>query len=115
MYAPDLVIGLGVGSSLTLEVGDHALRVIPNLVTVLFRSEAPVDVFSVAENAWIELADFVRVSGAELRDGLLAIDLVREIPEAMKARKIDIGGGEPTTIEATPSEEKAKAKETATA
>ena len=46
-----------------------------------------------------ELADFVRVTGAELRDGLLAIELVREIPEAMKPRKIDIGSGEPTTIE----------------
>jgi molecular chaperone IbpA len=40
-----------------------------------------------------ELADFVRVTSAELRDGLLSIDLVREIPEAMKPRKIDISGG----------------------
>ena len=38
-----------------------------------------------------ELADFVRVDGADLRDGLLAIELVREIPEAMKPRKIQIG------------------------
>jgi molecular chaperone IbpA len=36
------------------------------------------------------LADYVRVGGAELRDGLLHIDLVREIPEAMKPRKIEI-------------------------
>jgi molecular chaperone IbpA len=47
-----------------------------------------------------ELADFVRVTGADLSDGLLRIDLAREIPEAMKPRKIDIGGAEPTTIEA---------------
>ena len=40
-----------------------------------------------------ELADFVRVENAELHDGLLSIELVREIPEAMKPRKIDIGGG----------------------
>ncbi len=46
-----------------------------------------------------ELADFVRVTGAELRDGLLSIELVREIPEAMKPRKIDIGSGEATSIE----------------
>ncbi|TXC63551.1 Hsp20 family protein [Sphingosinicella ginsenosidimutans] len=39
-----------------------------------------------------ELADFVRVTGADLADGLLAIDLVREVPEAMKPRKIAIGG-----------------------
>lgn len=37
-----------------------------------------------------ELADHVRVKGAELKNGLLAIDLVREIPEALKPRKIDI-------------------------
>ena len=51
-----------------------------------------------------ELADFVRVTGAELRDGLLAIDLVREIPEAMKARKIDIGSGEATPLRSEPVE-----------
>ena len=37
------------------------------------------------------LADHIRVRGADLKDGLLAIELVREIPEAMKPRKIDIG------------------------
>lgn len=46
-----------------------------------------------------ELADFVRVTAAELADGLLRIDLAREVPEAMKPRKIDIGGAQPTTIE----------------
>ena len=39
------------------------------------------------------LADHIQVRGADLRDGLLAIELVREIPEAMKPRKIDIGSG----------------------
>ncbi|WP_136163116.1 Hsp20 family protein [Sphingomonas flavalba] len=39
-----------------------------------------------------ELADFVRVAGADLADGLLTIDLVREVPEAMKPQKIAIGG-----------------------
>lgn len=38
-----------------------------------------------------ELADFVRVEHAALEDGLLVIDLVREVPEAMKPRKISIG------------------------
>ena len=35
-----------------------------------------------------ELADFVRVENADLADGLLVIDLVREVPEAMKPKKI---------------------------
>lgn len=39
-----------------------------------------------------ELADFVRVQSADLQDGLLVIDLVREVPEAMKPKKIAIGG-----------------------
>ncbi|WP_121119692.1 Hsp20 family protein [Croceibacterium ferulae] len=39
-----------------------------------------------------ELADFVRVEHAELADGLLMIDLLREVPEAMRPKKIRIGG-----------------------
>lgn len=38
-----------------------------------------------------ELADFVRVAAADLADGLLIIDLVREVPEAMKPKKVLIG------------------------
>jgi molecular chaperone IbpA len=37
------------------------------------------------------LADHIEVKGADLKDGLLSIELVREIPEAMKPRKINIG------------------------
>ena len=37
------------------------------------------------------LADFIKVTDAAFKDGLLSIDLVREIPEAMRPRKISIG------------------------
>lgn len=37
-----------------------------------------------------KLADHVRVSDAQMENGLLHVDLVREIPEAMKPRKITI-------------------------
>ena len=37
-----------------------------------------------------QLADYVRVDGARMQNGLLHIDLVREIPEAMKPRRIAI-------------------------
>ena len=52
------------------------------------------------------LGDYVQVRGADLRDGPLSIELVREIPEAMKPRKVEIGGGaQPqTTIEGQSSE-----------
>ena len=43
-----------------------------------------------------ELADFVRVESANLADGLLTIELVREIPDTMKPQKIAIGGGTDT-------------------
>lgn len=46
-----------------------------------------------------QLADHVRVSGASLTNGLLAVELVREVPEAMKPRKIAIGGANVTAIE----------------
>ncbi|GAA4643731.1 Hsp20 family protein [Pontixanthobacter gangjinensis] len=44
-----------------------------------------------------ELADYVRVENAGLEDGLLSIDLVREIPDAMKPKKIAVNGH--TTLE----------------
>ena len=37
-----------------------------------------------------QLADFINIQGASLKDGLLHIDLEREVPDAMKPRKIDI-------------------------
>ncbi len=40
-----------------------------------------------------QLADHVRVSGAALENGLLHIDLVREVPEALKPRTIEIRAG----------------------
>jgi len=47
-----------------------------------------------------QLADHVQVSGASLRNGLLHVDLVREVPEAQKPRRIEIGG--PKVVEAEP-------------
>lgn len=46
-----------------------------------------------------ELADYIRVSGASLVNGLLHVDLAREVPEAMKPRTVQI---------ATKAPEKAK-------
>ncbi len=39
-----------------------------------------------------ELADHIQVAGARLENGLLFVDLVRELPEAMKPRTITISG-----------------------
>ncbi len=45
-----------------------------------------------------QLADYVRVADARLADGLLHVDLVRELPEAMKPRKIEIQAAKPASI-----------------
>ena len=42
-----------------------------------------------------QLADYVLVTDARLQDGLLQIDLRRELPEAMKPRRIEIQGAAP--------------------
>ena len=40
-----------------------------------------------------QLANHVKVTGATFENGMLTIDLVREVPEALKPRKIEIGAG----------------------
>ncbi len=39
------------------------------------------------------LADHVKVAGANVEHGLLTIDLVREVPEQLKPKRIEIGSG----------------------
>jgi molecular chaperone IbpA len=41
-----------------------------------------------------QLAQHVKVTTAEFENGMLTIELVREVPEALKPRKINIGGGD---------------------
>ena len=47
-----------------------------------------------------QLADHVVVTGAGQADGLLHIDLKREIPEALKPRQIEIARGAPVGVDA---------------
>jgi len=46
-----------------------------------------------------QLADYVTVKNAALENGLLHVDLVREIPEAKKPRQIPIGNAQPQAVE----------------
>jgi molecular chaperone IbpA len=46
-----------------------------------------------------QLADYVVVTDANLQDGLLQIALKRELPEALKPRRIEIGAGKTPLIE----------------
>jgi molecular chaperone IbpA len=47
-----------------------------------------------------QLADHVEVRGADLQDGLLHVELVRNVPERLKPRTIAIGTAEPKQVEA---------------
>jgi molecular chaperone IbpA len=47
-----------------------------------------------------QLADHVEVKGARLENGLLHVDLTREVPEANKPRQIPIGNGRAGVVEA---------------
>ncbi|QFT77958.1 Hsp20 family protein [Erythrobacter sp. THAF29] len=60
-----------------------------------------------------ELADFVRVERADLSDGLLIIDLVREVPEAMKPKKIAVNGAPTLTAVETNKSDENKASDAA--
>jgi molecular chaperone IbpA len=56
-----------------------------------------------------ELADFVRVDDARLNDGLLTIDLVREVPEALRPQTIAIKTGAPLAAIDTATADEIKA------
>ena len=80
--------------------GDLDITAQQNLLTVIGRKrdDAPegemlhVGIANRGFERRFELADYVRVADADMSDGLLVIDLVREVPEAMKPKKIAIGG-----------------------
>jgi molecular chaperone IbpA len=88
---------------------DLNIEVKENLLTVEGRKPANEDTRrflhrGLAERNFqrrFQLADYVVVTEARLADGLLSIALKRELPEALKPRRIEIGTGEtPVQIEA---------------
>jgi molecular chaperone IbpA len=56
-----------------------------------------------------QLADFIQVRSAEFENGLLSISLEREVPEAMKPRKIEIGAASAQRRLSSPESERRKA------
>ncbi|HTJ58032.1 MAG TPA: Hsp20 family protein [Devosiaceae bacterium] len=55
------------------------------------------------------LADYMRVADASLQDGLLAIDVVREVPEQLKPRRIEIGSASGRPVETKQIDQQPKA------
>jgi molecular chaperone IbpA len=60
-----------------------------------------------------ELADFIKVTEATMGEGLLVIDLKRELPEALKPRTIPINAGTFVHLGAKPESGEAAAKQAA--
>ena len=95
------VAGFGE-KDLTIEAKQNSLTV-KGEKTVDESKEGEVLYRGIAARAFerrFQLADHVTVQGASLENGLLHVDLVREIPEAMKPRQIPIGNGKGKVIEA---------------
>ena len=68
------------------------IEVKENLLTVTGRKAAN------DEPRRFQLADYVVVTEAKLADGLLSLSLKRELPEALKPRRIDISTGEQSPL-----------------
>jgi molecular chaperone IbpA len=82
---------------LSMEVKENILTVSGNRSEDSEQSEAKFLYRGIANRSFerkFQLADYVRVVDARLENGLLHVDLRREIPEAMKPRRIEIRGGE---------------------
>jgi molecular chaperone IbpA len=87
------VAGFGE-SELSIEVKEGTLSIRGDKNAPTTGDKAEVLYQGIASRAFerrFQLADHVQVVGAELRNGLLHVELVREIPEAKKPRQIPIG------------------------
>ena len=89
------VAGFGQ-DELTIEAKENTLTVRGEKKEKQENNESEVLYQGIAARAFervFQLADFVQVKAAALENGLLHVDLVREIPEAKKPRNIPIGNG----------------------
>jgi len=98
------VAGFGE-SDLSIEVKDQGLTVTAKKQETAEEKGKTFLYRGIAERGFerrFQLADHMRVTGARLENGLLHVELVREIPEALKPRTIAItsNGRKPQTIEA---------------
>ncbi|MEL6266948.1 MAG: Hsp20 family protein [Pseudomonadota bacterium] len=95
------VAGFAEGD-LTIEVRDQVLSVTAKKAQTEAEKARTYLYRGIAERGFerrFQLADHVRVQGADLENGLLHVDLKREIPEALRPRTIAIGREPGRTIE----------------
>ena len=88
---------------LSIEVKENTLTIRGEKQTKQNEKNGEVLYQGIAARAFerrFQLADHVEVKGAALENGLLHVDLAREIPEAMKPRSVPIGSGSAKVIDA---------------
>jgi len=99
-------------NELNLEVSENVLTVAGSRAEEAEKPDTKYLYRGIANRSFerkFQLADYVRVVDARLENGLLHIELRREIPEAMKPRTIEIRGDSSKLLEGQPHEEKAAA------
>jgi molecular chaperone IbpA len=88
---------------LNIEVKENTLKIRGDKQTKTEQNKGETLYQGIAARAFervFQLADYVQVKGASLENGLLHVDLVREIPETKKPRQIAIGNGKTNVVEA---------------
>ena len=88
---------------LSIEVKENALTIRGEKQAKQSEKNGEVLYQGIAARAFerrFQLADHVEVKGAALENGLLHVDLVRELPETMKPRNVPIGNGSAKVIDA---------------
>lgn len=107
-YRISIAVAGFTGEELSVEVKENALIVAARKArdeeerTYLHRGIA-----TRAFERRFHLADHLKVTGAAHADGMLHIDLVREVPEALKPRRIEIARGEAVEAQAVEASEEA--------
>ena len=90
-------------SELTIVAKENTLTIRGDKQTKTDEKNAEVLYQGIAARAFervFQLADHVEVKGARVENGLLHVDLTREVPEASKPRQIPIGNGKASVVEA---------------
>jgi molecular chaperone IbpA len=95
-YRITLAVAGFTENDLNIEVKESTLAIRGEKQEVEKEEQGEVLYQGIAARAFerrFQLADHVQIQGASLENGLLHVDLVREIPEAMKPRQVPIGTG----------------------
>ncbi len=99
-YRITIAVAGFAADELGIEVKEHALIVTAKKADEDKRTYLHRGIATRAFERRFHLADHVKVTGATHADGMLHIDLVREVPEALKPRRIEITSQKGETVEA---------------